>query len=856
MTAQTLDDARSLLRALGYGDDSVRAEYPVWLGTDEVARADAVAFGRPDALDMSTATITVGLGSLEQSYQIAQTLASPYMILKDENNLDLWIANPRRPQLWRQNVRASDAPALIEWLRPAAALSSKVGLRQLPLFEVPVNLLAAARSRGVDRFGPIVRMALEETTQLLPIPAEMEPLQGRRSRHRRAARLVVASLMSLVLRDRNDWRNLPTLALVEEAAKQFPTTYGWFHQTTLQERALLSRLIEQLGAGINYESLDSTVLSHVYEEALVNEDDRGQLGIHYTPPLLAERLLNQLPIELVSPERRNVLDPACGSGTLLIAAHDRLQNLRARYLHEGRYNQDLTAHLHGFDIDPFAVEITRLALLLNANPARNGWDVQERNTLKSDPKSTGCTIMVTNPPWTYHSEQGERHQAASDFVSWSIEALAPGGILGIVLPQSWLSTNYSTSVRKELLKALEVFEIWRLPEGIFETSNIASSVLLGRKRDGLGGHGRRVVRDIQPSNVKEFFQNGSSRITYVVQDAGDETWKGVTVPKITVPTERLDALAAILSGPQPRSNIADRGQGTPYLHRFNTVRPYASVAPSTLWHVDFPADFQTGRGATIIDKKKVLVSAARNPSTPWRLRVAIDEIGIAARNSIRGVAPHDQNNDELLYALSILLGSGFASNFVATFGAERNIPARALHEMPIPASSDTISRLGRLGKRAARFAERNDQTQLWRVVKQAEKAVWDAYGISESDRYGATRRLGGCIAPEGQIRYEAPTAPTSPGNSTLRRFGCILETEGYTVRIWVNGVTPDEGLNIALPSRLPGWLLRPGATFDILGVDSVEDLQSAIYNYQPASWSDLALDEPEPRPLLQLWTMS
>ena len=411
-------------------------------------------------------------------------------------------------------------------------------------------------------------------------------------------------------------------------------------------------------------------------------------------------------------------------------------------------------------------------------------------------------------------------------------------------------------MRKELLEALEVFEIWRLTEGIFETSNIASSVLLARKGDGLGGRGRRLVREIQSSDVKDFFESGSSRIVYVVPDTADETWKGLTVPKITEPTQRLDALATILSGPQPRSNITDRKVGTPYLDHFGTVRPYAPVTQPMLWHVDFPADFQTGRGAAIINKKKILVSAARNSSNPWQLRVALDLTGIAIRNSVRGVAPHDQENDDLLYALCMVLGSGFANSFVATFGAERNLPARVLKEMPIPTSSETISRLGRLGKEAARFAELGEQKRLWEVVKHAEQVVWNAYGITDSDQRGLTRRLGGHVAPEGQRRYEGPVAPTAPGSSTLRRFGCVLETQGYTVRMWVNGVTPDEGIDIDLPSRLPGWLLRPGATFDILGADSVEDLQSAIYDFQPASWSDLALDEPEPRPLFSLWVTS
>jgi SAM-dependent methyltransferase len=850
MMPQTIDDARLLLHALGYTDDLVRTGYPVWLGTDYgTAVADAVAFGRREPLDMSTATITISLLNLQESYRIAQALASPYMILAADSHLDLWIVDPSAPRLWRENVHPSDAPALAEWLRPTAALNSKVGLRQLPLFDFPVNLLAVARSRGADRLGPIVRTALDETAGVLPAPKTMEPLEKRRLRHRGAARLVVTALTSLVLRDRNDWRQLPVLRLVDEAAQQFPSTYAWYNQTTQFERELLVGLIQQLGEGIDYKSLDPTVLSRVYEEALVYEDDRGQLGIHYTPPLLAKRLLQELPVELVPPDKRNVLDPACGSGTMLIAAHDRLRDLQPKNWSEGQRHQDLAVHLRGIDIDPFAVEIAQLTLLLHANPAGNGWQIEEGDTIKSDPKSADCTILVTNPPWKYYSEQGERHQAASDFVSWSVKALAPGGLLGIVLPQSWLSANYSANVRSELTDAFEVFEIWRLPEGTFETSALASSVLLARKRDGLGGHGQRMVREIRRSTVNEFLEDGSSKIIYMVPNTADDLWKMPTIPDVTLPTRRLDTVATILSGPQPKPSITDRGVGTPYLDHFSTVQPYAPVSQSMLWHVNFPDDFQTGRGAAIIDKKKVLVSAARNSSNPWQLRVAVDTLGVAVRNSIRGVAPNDQEDDDLLYALHILLGSGFANNFIASFGGERNIPARALHEIPIPVDLKVISQLGRLGKQASDLAERGDKKGLWELVKVAEQAVWSAYGINERDRRGVTRRLGGHVAPEGQIRYEAPIELTPTGNSTLRRFGCVLESRGYTIRIWVNGVTPDEGVDVEVPPRLPGWLLRPGATFDIIGVDTVEDLKSSVYRFQRESWSDLALDELEPRPL-------
>jgi hypothetical protein len=330
----------------------------------------------------------------------------------------------------------------------------------------------------------------------------------------------------------------------------------------------------------------------------------------------------------------------------------------------------------------------------------------------------------------------------------------------------------------------------------------------------------------------------------------------VAIPNVTVPTQRLDALATILSGPQPKSNITDRGQGTPYLDHFRTVPPYGVVTESVLWHVDFPGDFQTGRGSAIVNKKKVLVSAARNSSNPWQLRVAVDPIGVAVRNSVRGVAPNNQEDDDLLYALCILLGSGFANSFIASFGAERNIPAGALHALPIPTSSEVIRQLGRLGKEACALAARDERVRLWSVLNDAEQIVWDAYKVTDRERRGLVRRLGGHLAPERQVRYGAPAGAAAPGNSTLRRIGCVLEVQGYNLRMWVNGVTADDGIDVELPFRLPGWLLRPGATFDVLGVDTMDDLRAAIYRFQPASWSDLAFDEPKPLPLFSSWVTS
>ena len=56
------------------------------------------------------------------------------------------------------------------------------------------------------------------------------------------------------------------------------------------------------------------VLKGVYQE-LIDEDTRHQLGEHYTPDWLCERIIREL-----KPVRgQKILDPACGSGSFLRA---------------------------------------------------------------------------------------------------------------------------------------------------------------------------------------------------------------------------------------------------------------------------------------------------------------------------------------------------------------------------------------------------------------------------------------------------------------------------------------------------------------------------------------------------------
>ena len=220
--------------------------------------------------------------------------------------------------------------------------------------------------------------------------------------------------------------------------------------------------------------------------------------------------------------------------------------------------------------------------------------------------------------------------------------------------------------------------------------------------------------------------------------------------------------------------------------------------------------------------------------------MAIDLRGVACSNSVRCVAPRDESDSNLLYALLAVLGSGFASAYAACKGIDRNIPARLMRKFPIPSSGSSIQRLGNLGREASLAAL--DSSVLGGVLEKIEEAVWQAYGLDETFRDQAVRLLSGHRAPDGSVRYPASAAAVVQDRSMMRRIGAVLAVDGAKVRIWINGITPDDGVILEVPPRMPGWLVRPGATFDARRIDSIDDIASASFEFQPMSWQTLELD--------------
>lgn len=109
------------------------------------------------------------------------------------------------------------------------------------------------------------------------------------------------------------------------------------------------------------------VLKDLYQR-LVPRSVRHRLGEFYTPDWLAQRVVNQVTGSQtsLSPSKR-VLDPACGTGTFLIEVISRMIH-SAGDANPGRTLQLILENVAGFDLNPLAVQASKVNYLLAISP--------------------------------------------------------------------------------------------------------------------------------------------------------------------------------------------------------------------------------------------------------------------------------------------------------------------------------------------------------------------------------------------------------------------------------------------------------------------------------------------------------
>ena len=581
---------------------------------------------------------------------------------------------------------------------------------------------------------------------------------------------------------------------------------------------LVESILCELGENVDYSAIDARSINAVYEQLFLTPDLRSEFGIYHTDQRFASRILDHLPIEEIPPEDRYVVDPACGAGNLLLAAQERLENISPGRWSARTTHNWLKTHMYGADIEPIAVEIAKLSLLVSSLPLGNSWQIEQGDSLKETPRfKSPPTIWVTNPPW--QQPLGSSDERAIRFLDSAISQLADGGLLACILPASWLSTVGHKKSRLDVDRRCNVFEVWRLPRDLFREARNPSAVVFAQK-----------LRPAQRSNFAFRWVTASKAHRDSFLDRGAVQFQSTEIPPVRRaftggPVDDLAAsgitvasVATVKSGKVQTGKPCPvpSGEGVPVLARGTKTPIHRSIGHELITWVADPRDnFQLADGwETILDDSpKLLVQANRFQDNAWRLRPILDTTGVLPSNSWQKISGQPQT----IWALNAFLSTSIASCFVHSHSTTRRIRVDVLEEIPLPAKwTQHFEKLfAVLGKQMA-----EQTSDLASLVHKAELLAHQAFELDDGTIASIQRIMAGYKAPDGRVRFPEVVERSEIGDALVGPYsqapGTVLSVERTSVQVWVLG-GPDDGYTIDLHEGIPGWLLQKDATFELTG---------------------------------------
>ncbi len=277
----------------------------------------------------------------------------------------------------------------------------------------------------------------------------------------------------------------------------------------------------------DFSIIESDVLGNIYEQYLGNilkstpkrakleesKTHRKEQGIYYTPSYIVDYIAKNTVSEYIkthTPEeirKVRILDPACGSGSFLIRAYKELEayweniykvkegtqeNLKLDEAEEfySRKVEILKNNIFGVDLDPKAVEIAQLNLLLQISEKKKRLPILQNNikignSLINNPiisnrafkweeefpeimKEGGFDIIIGNPPYVriQNLERNEIDYFSNNFksafknydiyllfIEKSLKLLREKGDIGFIIPSKFVNSDYGLGLRNVISKS-------------------------------------------------------------------------------------------------------------------------------------------------------------------------------------------------------------------------------------------------------------------------------------------------------------------------------------------------------------------------------------------------------------------
>ena len=256
------------------------------------------------------------------------------------------------------------------------------------------------------------------------------------------------------------------------------------------------------------------------------DPSRGEV---FTPIVLVNKMLDEIPTEVWTNPESVFLDPCMGKGTFLIEIYKRLVNIY------GYSPENAKSRIYGYDVR---------VKYVNHLQRRGFINVRHKDFLKEIFKMK-FDVVLGNPP--YHKQVGPKKTEAiwPKFVEKSFEICKEGGYVSLIHPSGWRNVdgNFKDTQKLLLSKSIRYLEIhnekdglntfgaetrydWYVVKNICEIDNITT--IKGQRGD---------VFNIN-LNDKEFIPNDSIEVIYGLVVNNINTEKVSTISDSSYHTQR------------------------------------------------------------------------------------------------------------------------------------------------------------------------------------------------------------------------------------------------------------------------------------------------------------------------------
>jgi len=520
-------------------------------------------------------------------------------------------------------------------------------------------------------------------------------------------------------------------------------------------------------------------LGEIYEQLLSqNSTDKKTDGAYYTPAQLVDFVIENT-VRIWAEGLPTVLDPACGGGVFLLAAYQELLDRRSqamgRSLTRAEREQILLDCIHGVDIDPQAVAVTQLSLLLklreNQPPSQQSLPDLSRNIhcgnavidkdfglndssqvnplswQKSFPKvlqSGGFNIVIGNPPYVDSERMTKylpgwrryctKHYKSATgnwdffcvFIEKALTLCRPDGLISLVVPNKLASADYAAEARSLLTTTSEIITLHDYSQSVAFEAAVYPLVFVAKKRIGQikkqeSGAVWAIAATVQQSQLLDRLRDHFPKLEAIAQVSG-----AATVAEAYAMQQLIEEGQTLEGQPDDHLRMVNSGTIDRYCFLWGK-KPMRYLGQSYLHPVIVESDRLPPKRLQQAKQAKIIVSGMTQ-----RLECALDQDGSFLAGKSTSIIFTSQTCD--LYYLLGVLNSRLISFYLKSYfignslkGNYLRIGSPQLRQIPIYVSDHPVPMIKLVRQRLTEI----DSGKLQLLDHQIDQLVYQLYGLTD-----------------------------------------------------------------------------------------------------------------------------